>query len=72
MGCMPAFATAGDAVDAAVAGQLALGQEEWAETGSLRVRMGLHSGASEQRDGDYYGTAVNRAARSMAVAHGCR
>ena len=32
--------------------------------------MGLHTGASELRDGDYYGTAVNRAARLMAVAHG--
>ena len=36
----------------------------------LLVRMGLHTGAGEERDGDYYGTAVNRAARLMAVAHG--
>ena len=32
--------------------------------------MGIHSGPAELRDGDYYGTAVNRAARLMAVAHG--
>ena len=37
---------------------------------SLLVRMGVHTGAGEERDGDYYGTAVNRAARLMAVAHG--
>ena len=38
----------------------------WARPGALRVRMGLHTGAAELRDGDYYGTAVNRAARLMA------
>ena len=32
--------------------------------------MGIHTGAAELRDGDYYGTAVNRAARLMSVAHG--
>jgi predicted ATPase len=32
--------------------------------------MGLHSGEAAERDGDYFGTAVNRAARLMAVAHG--
>jgi len=37
---------------------------------SLRVRMGLHTGAAELRDRDYFGTAPNRAARIMSVAHG--
>ena len=39
-------------------------------TGPLRVRMGMHTGDAEVRDGDYYGTALNRAARLMSVAHG--
>ena len=65
-----AFAAAHDAIDAAVAGQLTLAQEQWGETGPLRVRMGIHSGPAESRGGDYYGTAVNRAARLMSVAHG--
>ena len=65
-----AFATAHDAVDAAVAAQLALASEEWPVPAALRVRMGIHSGPAELRDGDYYGTAVNRAARLMSVAHG--
>ena len=39
-------------------------------TGRLRVRMGLHTCEAELRDGDYYGSAVNRAARLMATAHG--
>ena len=65
-----AFAAAHDAIDAAVAGQLALAREPWDVTGPLRVRMGIHTGPAELRDGDYYGTAVNRAARLMSVAHG--
>jgi predicted ATPase len=36
----------------------------------LRVRMGLHMGQAELRDGDYFGPEVNRAARLMQVAHG--
>ena len=32
--------------------------------------MGLHTGAAELRDGDYYGPSLNRAARLMSVAHG--
>ena len=42
-----AFATARDAVDAAVARSSALAGESWAETGPLRVRMGVHTGAAE-------------------------
>ena len=64
------FATASDAIDAAVDAQLALAAESWPETGPLRVRMGVHTGAAAVRDGDYYGTALNRAARLMSVGHG--
>ncbi|HEX4532094.1 MAG TPA: adenylate/guanylate cyclase domain-containing protein [Acidimicrobiia bacterium] len=64
------FATAIDAIDAALAAQVALTQEGWGDTEAFLVRMGVHTGASELRDDDYYGTAVNRAARLMAVAHG--
>jgi predicted ATPase/class 3 adenylate cyclase len=65
-----AFATAHDAIDAAVAAQRALADDAWEATGTLVVRMGIHTGPAEQRDGDYYGTAVNRAARLMSAAHG--
>jgi predicted ATPase/class 3 adenylate cyclase len=65
-----AFATACDAVDAASSAQVHLRQGEWADTGLMRVRMGLDSGAAEIRDGDYYGSVLNRAARLMSVAHG--
>ncbi len=62
-----------DAVAAARAArdaQLALARETWHDVPPLLVRMGLHTGPAELRDGDYYGTAVNRAARLMSVAHG--
>jgi class 3 adenylate cyclase len=65
-----AFATANEGLAAAVAAQVALGGQEWGVVGPLRVRMGLHTGAATWRDGDYFGTALNRAARLMAVAHG--
>ena len=60
-GFAAAFATAVDAASAAVAAQRRL---------DLPVRMGLHSGAAHERDGNFFGSAVNRAARVMAAAHG--
>lgn len=36
----------------------------------LRVRCGIHVGVSERRDNDFFGPAVNRAARIMSIAHG--
>ena len=69
-GLHAAFAVATDAATAAVEAQRALLVEEWALPEPLRVRMGLHTGTAEIRDADYYGTAVNRAARVSAAAHG--
>src|SRR5215212_8155357 len=65
-----AFARATDAVLAALDAQRQLQAEPWGETGPLRVRMALHTGAAEERDGDYYGPALNRAARLVAIGHG--
>jgi predicted ATPase/class 3 adenylate cyclase len=64
------FVNPSDAIDAAIAAQVGLGEESWGATGALRVRMGIHSGVAELRGADYYGTAVNKAARVMSVAHG--
>ena len=49
------------AVTAAIAAQRTL---------ELPVRMGLATGEAELRDGDYFGTVLNRAARVMAAGHG--
>jgi predicted ATPase/class 3 adenylate cyclase len=65
-----AFATADDAIRAAILAQRGVAGHGWGEIEHLRVRMGLHTGAAELRDGDYYGSSLNRAARLMGVAHG--
>src|SRR5262245_35331489 len=64
------FARATDAVAAAAAIQRALHAQQWPPEAPLRVRLALHTGEADLRDGDYYGGAVNRAARLRAVAHG--
>jgi predicted ATPase len=69
-GFAAAFARAGDAVTAATEAQQRLVAETWPGARVLRVRMGLHTGEATERDGDYFGTTVNRAARLMATAHG--
>jgi predicted ATPase/class 3 adenylate cyclase len=69
-GLMAVFVGPLDAVAAAVAAQRALAAEPWPSTCPIRVRMGIHTGDAEARGGDYFGPAVNRAARIMAVGHG--
>jgi predicted ATPase len=65
-----AFWTPQEAVEAAVAAQAALVTETGAGLVALQVRMGIHTGTASERDGDYFGPTVNRAARIMAAAHG--
>ncbi|MDG2113379.1 MAG: adenylate/guanylate cyclase domain-containing protein [Actinomycetota bacterium] len=65
-----AFSTAGDAVGAAVAIQELIGWESWPESVVLRVRVGLHAGEAQEREGDYFGQVVNTAARVMSAGHG--
>jgi predicted ATPase/class 3 adenylate cyclase len=69
-GIHAAFASPLDAVSAAIEGQKRLQAEAWGEIGLLLVRMGLHTGESQFREGDYYGSTLNRAARIMAIGHG--
>ncbi|MFP3915195.1 MAG: adenylate/guanylate cyclase domain-containing protein [Actinomycetota bacterium] len=63
------FPTAGQAAAAATAAQLALQSRSW-DGPPIRVRMGIHTGVAEERDGDYFGVAVSRAARIMGLGHG--
>ena len=60
-GTQAAFATAEDALRAALASQRALLAEDWGELGPLRVRMALHAGEAEpDAHGDYLAAPLNR------------
>jgi predicted ATPase/class 3 adenylate cyclase len=65
-----AFAVAADAVSAAIAAQRAVAAEQWGEVGPLRVRMALHTGVAQSRDGDYFGPTLNRVARVLSTGYG--
>jgi len=58
------------ALSSAVAIQRAVGAEPWPPGLPVQVRIALHSGACAERDGDYAGPVVNRAARLLDVGHG--
>jgi class 3 adenylate cyclase len=64
------FDSATAAIAAAVDLQRAMSAERWSTVEPLRVRVGIHTGEVEVRDGDYFGPTVNRAARVRALAVG--
>jgi DNA-binding SARP family transcriptional activator len=64
------FARTSEAVAAATELHRALVSEAWPGGLTLRVRLALHTGEAYERDGDYYGPALNRAARLRGMASG--
>ena len=60
-----AFGRAADAVKAAEQAQTTI-----ADLPGIKARMGINTGEVHERDGDYFGPPVNRAARLMAAGHG--
>jgi predicted ATPase/class 3 adenylate cyclase len=65
-----AFSTTADALAASLAAQQALAAEGWPTSQPILVRMALHCGAAEERDGDYFGPSLNRVARLLSAGHG--
>jgi hypothetical protein len=66
-----AFESPISAIDTALTIQDTIGSQSWpGEISNIAIRMGLHTGTSAERGGDYFGTAVNRAARVAGVADG--
>ena len=69
-GMLAVFASATAAAEAALRAQRDLRDARWGATGPLRVRMAIHSGTAESREGDFFGQALNRDARILAIGHG--
>jgi DNA-binding SARP family transcriptional activator len=65
-----AFRRASDAAAAAVDIQDVLGSASWPAGLELRVRIALHTGEAHERAGDYFGPALNRAARLRNLTRG--
>jgi predicted ATPase/class 3 adenylate cyclase len=74
------FSTAGDAfavafpsIEAAVGTAIEIQRDlqaaEWPGP-AVKVRMGIHTGEAQERNGDYFGPVLNRAARIMSAGHG--
>jgi WD40 repeat protein/DNA-binding SARP family transcriptional activator len=69
-GTFSVFARATEAVNAAVTARRALDIQAWPEGLRLEARFAVHMGEVEERAGEYFGTAVNRAARIRSLAIG--
>jgi len=67
---LAAFAQAPSALAAALAAQRTISTEVWELPEPPRVRMALHTGSAEVRASDYFGPALNRAARLLSAGHG--
>jgi predicted ATPase/class 3 adenylate cyclase len=65
-----AFASANRAVEAVAAAQTAIAEHRWPSGCEVRVRMGVHTGEPQLRDGGYWGIDVHYAARLCSAAHG--
>jgi predicted ATPase/class 3 adenylate cyclase len=58
------------ALEGALHGQRGLRPLVSSPVGPVRVRMGLHTGSAQAREGDFFGPALNRVARILAIGHG--
>ena len=65
-----AFPTGPDDLECALDTQRRLNSSEREQTEPLKVRIALHTGATEERDGDYFGPPLNRVAKLLSAAHG--
>jgi class 3 adenylate cyclase len=71
-----AFSSATDGLQAAICAWQALEAEPWGEPGLLKVRMALHTGDAEVREGDFTsgeyvsGLTLSRVARLLSAGHG--
>ena len=67
-GFLFAFTSAGDAVHAATAIQLAMGEQAW--PAMVRIRVGIHSGPATPSESGYVALPVHQVVRITKAAHG--
>jgi predicted ATPase/class 3 adenylate cyclase len=63
------FRTAGAAAACALDVQKTFATESWPEGLELKVRVALHTGEAQLREGHYFGHALNRCARLLATCN---
>jgi predicted ATPase/class 3 adenylate cyclase/DNA-binding CsgD family transcriptional regulator len=68
-GVLAVFKVAASAAACAVAIQNQLASEVWPDGLKLKVRVALNTGAAQLREGQYFGRALNRCARLLAICH---
>jgi DNA-binding NarL/FixJ family response regulator/class 3 adenylate cyclase len=64
------FSDARKAAEAVVSAQQAFASHDWPRDAQLRVRMGMHTGEPNVREGTYFGLDVHRAARICQAGSG--
>ena len=69
-GVCSVFPSVSNAIAAAAAAQRGLASHHWGSIGVVRARIAVHAGDAEQRDGDWFGPALNRTVRLLEIAHG--
>lgn len=65
-----AFPTVKDALAASISSQQSLQAEIWPTQSPINVRMAIHCGMAQERNGDYFGFALSRVSRLLSTAHG--
>ncbi|MEZ4590958.1 MAG: adenylate/guanylate cyclase domain-containing protein [Chloroflexota bacterium] len=60
----------GNPLEFALHVQRKLRDHDWGTIGNLRVRYAIHAGDAQQRNGDYFGAAINQTTRVLATGRG--
>jgi predicted ATPase/class 3 adenylate cyclase/DNA-binding CsgD family transcriptional regulator len=63
------FRTAATAALCALDIQKKFGTESWPEELALKMRIAMHTGEAQLREGHYFGAALNRCARLLTICH---
>src|SRR2546421_660966 len=71
-GLWAAFEQPRAALDSAIEIQDGMRATDWGGIGELRVRIVVHTGDADWRDGDVYDSTANRVARMLELVEGGR